>query len=117
MQNRKHNEWIWPPADQWLMVWGGFVLLLVMVLTSELFRFFSRLTGGPWIWCYFIGLAVATLGVSLLFYAKLPLYRQRRFFTFGNRALPARRRPYYRWGYRCILIGVALLGCLLLSNP
>jgi hypothetical protein len=117
MQNQKHSEWIWPPADQWLTVWGGFVMLFVMVVTSEVFRFFSRLTGTPWIWCYFIGLAIATLGVSLLFYAKLPLYRQKRFFTLGSLALPPQRRPYYRWGYRFILIGAALLGCLLLSSP
>jgi hypothetical protein len=117
MQNRKHKEWIWPPPDQWLTVWGGFVVLIAMVLTSQLFSFFSRLTGTPWIWCYFTGLVVAALGVSLLFYAKLPLYRQRRFFTFGSRALPEERRPFYRWGYRCVIIGAALLACLLLSSP
>src|SRR5436190_23960117 len=104
MKNRKQTAWFWPPADQWLTVWGGFVVLIVMVLTSRLFTFFSRLTGTPWIWCYVVGLVVAALGVSLLFYAKLPLYRQRRFFTFGSRALPEERRPFYRWGYACAIL-------------
>jgi len=44
-------------------------------------------------------------------------YRQRRFFTFGNRALPESRGAFYRWGYRCVTFAVALLLCLLLSRP
>lgn len=117
MQNQKRSEWIWPPPDQWLTVWGGFVMLIVMVFTTRLFSFFARLTGTPWISCYFIGLVFATVGVSLLFYAKLPLYRQGRFFTFGSRGLPEQRRPFYRWGYCCVAVAIALLLCLLLSRP
>jgi hypothetical protein len=117
MQKRNRNEWIWPPADQWFTVWGGFVMLVTMVVSSQVFGFFSRLTGTLWIWCYAVGLAVATVGVSLIFYSKLPLYRQRRFFTFGSRALPEERRPFYRWGYRCVAIAVVLLLCLFLSRP
>jgi hypothetical protein len=117
MNNRGSKDWIWPPADQWITVWGNFVAAVVGILTSQLLFFFSRLTGTRWIWCYGIGLAVAAVGVSLIFYGKLPVYRQRRFFTFGSRALPESRRPFYRWGYRCVTFAVALLSCLLLSRP
>src|SRR5690349_10467107 len=68
---------------------------------SLILSFFSRLIGTPWIWCYAVALFIAAVGVSLIFYSKLPLYRQRRFFTFGSGALPADRRAFYRWGYRC----------------
>ena len=116
MNKPKRSEWIWPPPDQWLTIWGGFVILIVGLLTSQLFSFFSRLTGTPWICCYFGGLIIATIGVSLVFYAKLPSYRQRRFFTFGIRAIPSERRLFYSWGYRCVGLGVSLLACLLLST-
>jgi len=112
-QNSK--EWLLPPTDQWLTIWGGFVLLLILAVTNFILSLFTNLTGTPWIYCYFSGLAIAITGASLIFYAKLPLYRQRRFFTFGPRALPIQRRPFYRWGYRCAIIGIIMLACLLLS--
>ena len=115
MKHRDSKEWIWPPADQWITTWGMLVISIVGILTSQILLFFSRLTGTRWIWCYVIALAISAFGASLIFYAKLPLYRQRRFFTFGSRALSEQRRPFYRWGYRCIAFAVALLLCLLLS--
>jgi len=97
--------------------WWFVLMAVTAVLTMQVLEFFTRLTGTPWIWCYSIGLVVAAVGVSLIFYAKLPLYRQRRFLTFGSRALPESSRPFYRWGYRCVLFAVALLLCLFLSRP
>ncbi len=119
MQNRKRDKWIWPPADHWITIWGWWVVAIIAILMSQLFSFFSRLTGARWIWCYVVALAMAMAmaGVSLIFFAKLPLYGQRRFFTFGSGPLPEQRRPFYRWGYRCVALAVALLICLLLSRP
>ena len=96
--------------------WWFLLVAVIAVLTTQLLTFFTRLTGTRWIWCYAIGLVVAAVGVSLIFYAKIPLYRQRRFFTFGSAALPESRRPFYRWGYRYLILAVALLLCLLLSK-
>ena len=97
--------------------WWFLLIAVVAVLASLVLEFFTRLSGTPWILCYGVGLFVAAVGVSLVFYAKLPLYRQRRFLTFGSRVLPESSRPFYRWGYRCVLFAVALLLCLLLSKP
>ncbi|MGA3266763.1 MAG: hypothetical protein ABSE16_08070 [Verrucomicrobiota bacterium] len=97
--------------------WWFLYIAIVAFITSQVLDFFTRLSGTPWIWCYGIGLAVAAVGVALIFYAKLPLYRQRQFLTFGSRALPESRRSFYRWGYRCVLFAVALLSCLFLSRP
>ena len=116
MKIRGSRERIWPPADQWITVWGIFVFAVVGILTSQLLFFFSQLTGTRWIWCYGIGSVIAALGVALIFYAKLPLYRQRRLFTFGSRALLESRRLFYRWGYRCVTLAVALLLCLLFAR-
>jgi hypothetical protein len=97
--------------------WWFLLIAVIGILASQVLEFFTKLSGTPWIWCYGIGLAVAAVGVSLIFYAKFPLYRQRRFLTFGSRALPEGRRPFYRLGYRCVLFAVALLLCLFLSRP
>jgi hypothetical protein len=97
--------------------WRFLSIAVIAILTSQVLSFFSRLSGTPWIWCYGIGLAVAAVGVALIFYAKIPLYQQRRFLTFSSRALPERRRSFYRWGYRCVWFAVALLLCLFLSRP
>jgi hypothetical protein len=96
--------------------WPLLPVLVVAILTTMILDFFTRLSGASWIWCYGVALAVALVGVSLIFYAKLPLYRERRFLTFGSRALPESRRPFYRWGYRCVLFAITLLVCLFLSG-
>jgi hypothetical protein len=96
--------------------WWFVLIAVIALLTSKLLTYFTGLTGTRWIWCYAIGLAVAAVGVSLIFYAKIPLFLQRRFFTFGSAALPEGRRLFYRWGYRCIIFAVTLLLCLLLSK-
>ena len=116
MKNRGSKDWIWPPADQVVGLWGFLILATVSIVTSQVLSFFTRRTGVPWIFCYLIGIGIAVLGASLIFFAKLPLYRERRFFTIGSKALPEQRRPFYRWGYRCALVGILLLACLLLSS-
>jgi hypothetical protein len=94
--------------------WWFLSVAVIALLTSQLLAF---LTGPRWVWSYAVALVVAAIGVSLIFYAKIPLYQQRRFFTFGSGALPEGRRRFYRWGYRCVIFAVALLLCLLLSRP
>ena len=109
---RESNGW-----QTFLEHWWFLPVVVVAFLSSQLLSFFMQLTGTRWIWSYGIGLAAAAVGVSLIFYSKIPLYRQRRFFTFGSAALPDSRRSFYRWGYRCVIFAVALLLCLLLSKP
>ena len=112
-KRQQQTEWIWPPADHWI-TFGFWWVILVGLVISRLFFFFRALTGTEWIRCYVSALIIAAIGISLIFTAKLPLYRSRMFFTFGSRALPEPRRPFYRWGYRCVAFAIALLLCLLL---
>ncbi len=116
MKKQLFKDWIWPPADQWIGGLGLLTIAFTSILATWVLNFFTRLTGVPWICCYFVGIGIGATGASLIFYAKLPLYRQRRFFTFGPRALPEQRRTFYRWGYICALLGVLLFACLLLSR-
>jgi len=109
--DRKNNGWL-----TFLEHWAFTLPVVLALVVGQILTFFMRLSGVPWIWSYLGALCLGAAGIGLLFYAKLPLYRQRRFFTFGPRALPQQRRPFYRWGYRCALFSVVLLACLLLSR-
>jgi hypothetical protein len=106
-------------SNGWQTFLEHWVCVLPLVLglgVSTLLTFFTSLTGAPWIWSYAAALLIGAVSIGLLLYAKLPLYRQRRFFTFGPQALPEQRRPFYRRAYVCAVLSVALLACLLLSR-
>jgi hypothetical protein len=49
------------------------------------------------------------LGIFLLFFSRLPLYRQRRFWTFGPRELPAFNRKLYWLAYLFFVASILLL--------
>ena len=72
---------------------------------------FKRTGDLTFVW---FALALATIGTVLLFAARLPLYRQRRFFVFGSRQLDEKHRRLYRWAYKFIGASVGLLVLLLL---
>ena len=89
---------------------GMFVLILQPVLAVLFVLFFVSIVHLE----YRLAIAVfacavfsATVGAVLLFLARLPLYRQRVFFTFGSRLLDARHKRLYRMAYG--FIGIALL--------
>ncbi len=56
-----------------------------------------------------IALILAIVGLTLLFLAKLPLYRQGEFFTFGSKAMPEKSRRVYRIAYGVIGSSIILL--------
>lgn len=60
---------------------------------------------------FWIALVLAVTGLVLLFVARLPLYRQGKFFTFGSKALPERHRKMYRIAY--VFIGTSVVIMLL----
>ncbi len=109
---RQSNGWMTFFEHYWFLV-----MVITALVASQVLSFITGLTGTPWILCYAVGLFVAGVGAALVFYSKLPLYRERRFFTFGSSPLPENRRSFYRWGYRCVIFAVALLLCLLISRP
>src|ERR1043165_9180984 len=84
-------------------------VVIIAIVTSWL----QSLHGINWIWATAASFCIAVFGAALLFVAKLPLYRQRRFFTFGIRFLPESSHGFYRWGCRCSVAGCALIVLLL----
>ena len=99
--------------EHWGLIIPGVAGMLIFLLISYL----TGLAGASWIHCYGIALTTAAIGVGLIFYAKIPLYRQRSFFTFGTKALPRSRSFFYRAGYCGVLLAIGLLLCLSRSRP
>ena len=62
---------------------------------------------------FWIALVLAVTGLLLLFIARLPLYRQGKYFTFGSKALPEGRRRMYRIAYVFIGLSAAIMLLLL----
>ena len=68
-----------------------------------------------WVTTFWIALVVAVVGAGLLFWARLPLYRQKHFFSFGSRALPPSSIPIYRAAYALLIPSIVVLLFLALS--
>jgi hypothetical protein len=98
------------PPD--LLVALGWPIVAFAMLASLILS----LHGLAWLWAVGISFCVALLGVVFLFIAKLPLYRQGRFFTFGIHALPASSHRAYRWGCRCSILGILLMLLLWMAS-
>jgi hypothetical protein len=63
--------------------------------------------GDPTLLLVAVGLGL--IGTCLLFGARLPLYRQRKFLSFGPRELDHRHRKLYKAAYLFIIPSIALL--------
>jgi hypothetical protein len=98
--------------------WGLFLpITIVGLAVSQIFSYFGKLTGTPWIYFLIASTVLLISGSALILYAKIPVYRSGRFFTFGVKSVPVRVAGFYRWGWRLFLLGVILSLCLLLSRP
>ena len=96
--------------------WNITFVAIVAVLASQVLMFFTNLCGTPWI-CFFVAsFTLMIFGGGLIGYAKFPVYRSGRFFTFGVKTVPEHLRGCYRWGWRVFLFGVVLSLCLFLSR-
>jgi hypothetical protein len=97
--------------------WGMLLTGLMLVVTVETSIFLINLKGAEWITFLTVAFASLLTGAALILYAKIPLYRSGRFFSFGAKSIPASRVALYRWGWRVLLGGGLLALLLLLSRP
>jgi hypothetical protein len=112
MERRKQGNGL----ETFLENWGGLLIILIALITSQILMFFINLRGKPWIYFSIAGMVLQVLGAALILYAKLPVYRSGRFFTFGVKSIPKHLAGIYRWGWRVFLFGAILSLCLLLSR-
>lgn len=89
---------------------------LPIAIVAVFFSWILSVHGTAWIWAVAVSFGIAVLGAALLFIAKLPLYRQKRFFTFGIQSLSVSSHGYYRWGCRLSILGCVLMLFLWLGS-
>lgn len=102
------------PADFFALFSSAIITLIFAVFTGLLFTplFHARTGDATILW---VAIVLTTIGIVLLFVARLPLYRQRRFLTLGPCTLDERHRMIYRWAYRFIGASLILLVMLHLA--
>jgi hypothetical protein len=92
------------PAD-WLWHFGIFFTVgCSTLLASLLLPVVARLKTADITNLYGCALGVGFLGIVILLLARLPLYRQHRFWSFGPRHLPRKHRLFYWLAYATILV-------------
>lgn len=110
---RKLSNW-YVPGDIAVFLGLYFIVIPIMLLSGRLLPLLWDAHRSGDATLLYVALAFGTVGTVLLFLARLPLYRQQRFFTFGLHALDESHRRLYRWAYR--FIGISLLLMLLLLS-
>ncbi|MBI3874440.1 MAG: hypothetical protein HY300_00405 [Verrucomicrobia bacterium] len=97
--------------------WGvTLICAIIGVLAGQILPFFVNLNGASWIYFFVASGALMISGGALIAYAKFPVYRNGRFFTFGAASVPDQLTGFYRWGWRLFLFGAILSLCLLFSK-
>lgn len=105
--------------SDWAFLLGLYVMALAgLVVAAMVFPSIGWLKSlGPVVFAhcvfYYAALSLGCIGVGLLFFARLSLYRQRRFLTLGPGGLDRVHRRLYRLAYffigACVLMLTALL--------
>ncbi len=94
---------------------AGCLFFLALGMASLLSAFILPSLHGRGLWFWY-GLSVLTgiAGICLLAHARLPLYRQRKVLSFGQRGLRADRLPAYKWAWRLVAMTVCIQALLLM---
>jgi hypothetical protein len=101
------SDWYLPPE-----VWLVLVIPTVAILSAMLLPLLARFKSGEVTGIFYAAIIGSVIGVVLLFFARLPLYRQRRFLTFGSSQLDSAHRRLYRVAY--VFLGISILLLLLI---
>src|SRR5687768_16446685 len=94
----KNSMWRFPPD---LAAFFGFfyIILPIAVVTGWLLPPLANAKSQGDTTLLYFAMALGVIGTALLFCARWPLYRQRRFFALGPGALSGRHRKLYSWAY------------------
>jgi hypothetical protein len=105
----KKSDW-YIPSD-WAFQFGLLVFVpAIAIFTAMLLPVVRQLQVGNVVSLFWSGWSLGCVGVSLLYFARRPLYRQRQYFTFGPKELPPLHRKIYWLAYAFVVASVLLLG-------
>ncbi len=106
--SKRNSDWYITPEALGLLS----TLLLIPsigVLAGILLPILDRLRNADSVALYSIGVGAGVVGAVLLFIARVPLYRQGRFWNFGPRYLDRKHRRIYWLAYAFVSAGLLLL--------
>jgi hypothetical protein len=105
--SKKLSDWYVPPdwAFQFFLLLG---IPAIAILAGVFLPILNFLKSKDSLILFYIALGAGSLGSILLFFARLPFYRQRRFWTFGPRELPTFNRKLYWLAYLFVVASVLL---------
>ena len=108
--NRKQQRF---PSDLAALLGLYWILLPIAMLGAWVFPVFLRAKNEGDLTILWVAIALGAVGLILLFWARMPLYRKLRFFTFGPHRLDANHRRVYWTAWILILLSIGLLGLLI----
>jgi hypothetical protein len=97
------SDWAFP-VDMAALLGMPILSILGILLTLQVHR---TSQGDPTL--LVVAVVMGLVGTCLLFAARLPLYRQRQFFSFGSRELDGRHRKLYKAAYVFIVPSIVML--------
>lgn len=107
MSKRDSNWYV--PAD-WLWHWSMLLTIpCTAILAGMLLPIVVQLKETYVGLLYGVGLVTGIAGISLLFFARLPLYRERRCWQFGSQHLDRKHRRLYWLAYGFVAISLLVL--------
>jgi len=104
--SKRKSDWYVPP--DWILIL--FPIPCIAVLAALLLPVVAQLKSGDLWGVYALGVGAGVVGSVLLFLARLPLYRQRRFWTFGPGESDRKHRQLYWLAYLFVALSLLLLG-------
>jgi hypothetical protein len=106
------KDWAPLPPDMVALTFTPIIIIAVTLLTTNLLWLVLR---GGVLSVFLTAIATGVLGVALLLFARLPLYRRGQFFSFGPRMLDAPHRKLYWRAYGLVVLSVLLMVALLMA--
>ena len=107
--SKRNSDW-YIPRDLLALLGMFFVIPCIAVLAGILLPLVARLQTTNVRALYGFGLGAGVIGVFLLFVARLPLYKQRRFWVIGPMELDRKHRRIYWLAYALVVASLLLLG-------
>jgi len=105
---KKSSNWYFPP-DLGCLLFSWIWIALIAILAGGILPLISKLRSGDVLEIFYTALGLSGIGTILLFLARLPLYRQRRFLTFGPRQLGRFHRRLYWLAYLFVFASIGLI--------
>ena len=106
--NKKRPDWYLPEEVLGLLS-TIFFAPAIAALAALLLPAITSLHGADVTRLFSVGLGAGVCGIVLLIFARLPLYRQRRYWTFGPRELDRFHRRLYWSAYLFVLASILFL--------